>query len=419
MADEAAGGLDAAGHVLLRLARLLLASGADTEHVRDRIETLAGRLGLTVQLFAGSERLLLMVGNGGVYRTRIGHAVGGMGIDAGRLFELEGVAQEFASGRSGVQAADAKLEAIEHKNRAYPGWLVVVAVALTAASLARLFGASWPVVGAAFAGGAVNTLLRRWLPSIGVLPAAAAALTAAVSGVVAVLPLQFAEIDPTLALVAAGMILVPGVPLINGVRDLVQGHPAVGVARLASGFVIVLSIATGLSAASMLWGVQMPVALQTQNLPVYWDVLFSGLAAFGFAVLFDAPRKAVAAIVICGALSHGARTGIMALGVDIGLATLVGAFLAAVLAMRFARRLAAPWTAFAFPGVVSMVPGSYAFRAMIGALDIMSSGNSPRPELVGATLSALISACVLTVAIAIGLLIAGALPQRHTARGNR
>jgi hypothetical protein len=73
------------------------------------------------------------------------------------------------------------------------------------------------------------------------------------------------------------MILVPGVPLINGVRDLVQGHAGIGVARLANGLIVVLAIATGLAIVSMFWRIELPVALQTPNLPVSWDLAFRDL----------------------------------------------------------------------------------------------------------------------------------------------
>lgn len=409
MAEQPVWQLDAAGHVLLRLARLLLGAGADSEYARQRIEAIACRLGLTVQLFIGSERLILTIGAGSVYRTRIGHAVGTMGIDAGRLFALEMVAKAIAAGSFGADAADARLEAIEQEKPAYPAWLVVLAVAVTAASLARLFGTSWLVVGAAFVAGLVNTVLRRALPRLGMLPAAAAAITAGVSGLVGVLPLHFLHEDPSLALVAAGMILVPGVPLINGVRDLVEGHASIGVARLANAVVVILAIASGLAIASMAWKLRFPIEMQTGLLILPWDFLFAGIAAFGFAILFNAPKRAILAIMFCGAFTHGVRTLALGLSGDIGLATLVGGMAAALVALPLATRLAAPWTAFAFPGVVALVPGSYAFRGMIGLLDIMEAGARSSAELIAATFAALITAAVMTVAIGIGLLIGSAL----------
>ncbi|WP_292959533.1 threonine/serine ThrE exporter family protein [Novosphingobium sp. UBA1939] len=391
------------------LARLLLEAGADSEHVRRRVEALAERQDFAAELFLGSERLLLMLGNDQVYRTRIGHALGVMGIDAGRLVALEEVATAIEAGTLELEAADARLSVIAKARPAYPGWLTILAVAGTAAALARLFSATLPVVGAAFLAGAVSTVLRRVLPRLRVGPAAAAGITATISGMTAVLASRPSGADPTLALVAAGMILVPGVPLINGVRDLMQGHAAIGLARIANGAITVIAIATGLAATSLAVGVHLPVTLNTPNLGLAWDLLFSSIAAFGFAILFGAPRGAVPTIMLTGALAHGLRTALMMLGSDIAIATLAGATLAGVLARLVGRRLGTPSSALAFPSVVAMVPGSYAFRGLIGALDIMLAGPAAPAALLAASAAALISAFVLTVSIGIGLLLSSAL----------
>lgn len=401
--------LDAAAHVLLLLARLLLEAGADSEHVRRRVEALAERQDFAAELFLGSERLLLMLGNDQVYRTRIGHALGVMGIDAGRLVALEEVATAIEAGTLELEAADARLTVIAKARPAYPGWLTILAVAGTAAALARLFSATLPVVGAAFLAGAVSTVLRRVLPRLRVGPAAAAGITATISGMTAVLASRPSGADPTLALVAAGMILVPGVPLINGVRDLMQGHAAIGLARIANGAITVIALAAGLAATSLAVGVHLPVTLNTPNLGLAWDLLFSSIAAFGFAILFGAPRGAVPTIMLTGALAHGLRTALMMLGSDIAIATLAGATLAGVLARLVGRRLGTPSSALAFPSVVAMVPGSYAFRGLIGALDIMLAGPAAPAALLAASAAALISALVLTVSIGIGLLLSSAL----------
>ena len=419
MAMSDANRLDAAAHVLLLLARLLLEAGADSEHVRRRVEALAERLDFAAQLFLGSERLLLMLGNDQVYRTRIGHALGTMGIDAGRLVALEEVATAIAAGTLELEAADTRLTAIAKARSAYPGWLTILAVAGTAAALARLFSATLPVVGAAFLAGAVSTVLRRVLPRLRVGPAAAAGITATISGMTAVLALRPSGADPTLALVAAGMILVPGVPLINGVRDLVQGHAEIGLARIANGAITVIAIAAGLATTSLAVGVHLPVTLHTPNLDLAWDLLFSSIAAFGFSILFAAPRRAVPTIMLTGALAHGLRTALMMLGTDIAIATLAGATLAGVLARLLGRRLGAPSTALVFPSVVAMVPGSYAFRGLIGALDIMFAGSAAPAALLAASAAALISAFVLTVGIGIGLLLASALNPAILGLGNQ
>ena len=46
--------------------------------------------------------------------------------------------------------------------------------------------------------------------------------------------------------------LIPGVPLINGVIDIVEGHVLNGIARLTSALMLIVCIAVGLSCTLMI-----------------------------------------------------------------------------------------------------------------------------------------------------------------------
>jgi uncharacterized membrane protein YjjB (DUF3815 family) len=61
---------------------------------------------------------------------------------------------------------------------------------------------------------------------------------------------------------------------------------------------------------------------------------------------------------------------------------------------------------FVFPGVVAMVPGSYAFRAGIGGIGIMNSGSDVPMALISGTIGLALTAVLVTAAIAIGLSLA-------------
>jgi hypothetical protein len=52
---------------------------------------------------------------------------------------------------------------------------------------------------------------------------------------------------PALCLVAPGMIIVPGVTLVNALQDMIKKHMTVGLARLGLGSLVTLAIAFGLS----------------------------------------------------------------------------------------------------------------------------------------------------------------------------
>jgi len=61
--------------------------------------------------------------------------------------------------------------------------------------------------------------------------------------------------QPQLTLISAVLLLVPGVPLINSVQDLMKGYPITGIARGVTGGVIAACIALGLLLAVSLLGV--------------------------------------------------------------------------------------------------------------------------------------------------------------------
>lgn len=98
------------------------------------------------------------------------------------------------------------------------------------------------------------------------------------------------------------------------------------------------------------------------------DMLWSGVAALGFAMLFNVPVRTLAACAIGGAIGHIIRTLLMKWGVSIETATLAGATVVGFLGEMFARRWLAPASVFTVPAVIPMVPGTFAYRTMIGLL---------------------------------------------------
>jgi len=54
------------------------------------------------------------------------------------------------------------------------------------------------------------------------------------------------------AIATSVLYLIPGVPLINGVIDIVEGHVLNGIARLTSALMLIVCIAVGLSCTLMI-----------------------------------------------------------------------------------------------------------------------------------------------------------------------
>lgn len=394
-------------HIAARIGRLLLANGTGTMGTQRRVGNIMRALGHEARVLVTLEALIIAYSADGRMETRLGREIPGMGVDMGRLVTLKRIDDGVCSGSLSLDEANARLDALEAGGHGHAGWLVVVGVAVTAASLARLFGASWAVMGASFIAGAVSTVLRRAFAARHVNPIGGAFAVAVISGFAGALAIRFVPgASPVLCLTAAGMILVPGVPLINGVRDIVDGHIGNGVARLAFGTATVLALGFALFLAAALAGDTLPVEQAGRLLPIPQDIVFSATAAAGFSMLFNVPFRAVGYCVLCGVASHSLRTALAHLGLDLASGSLIGAAVAGVIAVLAARAHHVPPVTFAFPGTVAMIPGSFGFRAGIGALHIMAQGAAAPPTLVAGTLSLAIATAIMTAAIGIGLSLA-------------
>lgn len=107
------------------------------------------------------------------------------------------------------------------------------------------------------------------------------------------------------------------------------------------------------------------------------DTFWSAFAALGFAMLFNVPRRTLIACAFAGAIGHASRTLlIQSIGLTIETATFVAAALVGFLGAYLAKRLRAPSLIFTVTGVIPMVPGLFAYTAMLRFLELsLGSGD--------------------------------------------
>jgi len=415
-ASPGAAWLDSLAHQSLQLGRILLLNGSDSEQVHLQVHRFAEAFGAEAHLLVTYEAVLVTLTAGSDIRTKIGSRVPGMGVGMSAIAAINRLVEDASSGRIRLDEAQAAIDKIEHQTPAYPRWLVAAALGVTAACLGRLFGGDWLACLGAGLAGAAGTWARLELGRRHVNPVLVVFVVALMSGTVGGIVTRFGiSSTPALALVAPAMILVPGVPLINGFLDMISNHVTVGVSRLGFAGVVVLAIAFGIFCATWITGVGIPVASPTLTIGVPQDALFSALAAGGFALLFNVPARMAWACAICGLASHTLRTLLFHYGIDLIPGTLAGSLVVGVLAQGYARYFRAPAVALAFPGVVAMVPGAYAFRAVFGTLQIAEATAST--ATLAETLSLSATVALMVGAIAVGVAAPALLfPPRQPVR---
>lgn len=147
-------------------------------------------------------------------------------------------------------------------------------------------------------------------------------------------------------------------------------------------------------------------------LNILFDFFWSGIAALGFAMLFNVPKRTLLSCVIIGATGNTIRSILLQLGVDIGLATLAGSVTVGFMGIYFSDRLFAPPPVFTIPGVIPMIPGTFAYKTMIGILKISTSAGQINQDLINQTTVNAVKTAIILIALAVGIAIPNLLFQR-------
>lgn len=123
---------------------------------------------------------------------------------------------------------------------------VLILVGLANASFCRLFGGDLPAMGIVFWATIVGFICKQKLIQEHVNHYIAFMTSAFVASLCTSISLIF-NTDSEIALTTSVLYLVPGVPLINGVIDIVEGYIQTGFSRLVEAFLLIGCIGWGFS----------------------------------------------------------------------------------------------------------------------------------------------------------------------------
>jgi uncharacterized membrane protein YjjB (DUF3815 family) len=130
--------------------------------------------------------------------------------------------------------------------------------------------------------------------------------------------------------------------------------------------------------------------------------VFGAVASVGFAILFNAPSHTLRWTAAAGALGLGLRTALMKTGMSIELGTLFASTAVSSFTFWPLRRLTLPTHIFSIPGVINMVPGGFAFKAMTGFMRFAGNSN---PETFFLAWKNTLTTFYILLAIAFGLVL--------------
>lgn len=243
--------------LVLQISVLLMESGAHCERVHRNVQRLAATTPFSVELFISFNAVTASVTD-----SKNSHEV----YTASRTVKHRGVHFGIVTNTSVLtwKVHDLELplseleKAIEtvRKTPKYPVWLIRLSIGVACASLCILAGGDWMDGLFAFAASFIGLLSRQTMVAFGYNIMLAFTVSSLVTTCIAGLDGVFSiGAAPDRAVATAVLFLIPGVPLINSIIDLLKGYISMGIARGTYAGFLLLSIAVGMFAAISLIGI--------------------------------------------------------------------------------------------------------------------------------------------------------------------
>lgn len=243
--------------LLLDIGAVLLVSGAHCGRVNRNVERVAKQWGYHVDLFMSFTGLNVTIRNLEYPDQRIGRfrRCALPGVHFGIVTEVSLLTWRVLEENLSIDEVERKVAEIKGMPH-HPRWWILLGAGSACGCLCLLAGGDWVDGGIAFIAAICGlfarqeVVKRRFNPLISFI--VASVITTLIAGCDAIYHIGQ---SPEKALATAVLYLVPGVPLINCVIDLIEGYIPTAIARGVFGGLILLCIAVGMSLAIMLLGV--------------------------------------------------------------------------------------------------------------------------------------------------------------------
>lgn len=297
----------------------------------------------------------------------------------------------------------------------YAPWLLCLCAAIACAGFCRIFGGGWNDAAITAFAAIPGYITRRWLNTTSINTYVIIATAAAVSTSCAAALMALCGTGGY-ALCACSLFIIPGVPLINFVSDMLDDHLMVGVSRAVNTLMIVAAMSFGIAIALRVLSPTIPDAMDfimeqsiSDNDSYLAAAVAAAMGATGFAAIFNIPRRALWVVALGGAASVSIRTFVASsLGLGAALGAFVAAAVIAVIAIKVVHIVHVPMNIITIPSVIVMVPGVLMYRALMTIIYMHGIVGELTRAVYNGVQSALIILC-----IALGVAVPTIFARKH------
>lgn len=387
--------------LLLTVGQLLMENGADTPQIVRDMKRVAAYMGIPAEKFhlhIMYTTLMLNISDEHHSHTSFRkcpkHAVNMKIISAVSKLTWRALKDHYT-----LDEFKGELAAVAKSPR-YPHWMTIGAAGTGCGAFCTLFGcdanAAIYTAVAAIIGKLVQMQCAErfgFNPYVSMTLAAFSALS--VADLMHLLPTS----TPWHPMIAASLFLVPGVPMINALSDMLNTYLISGVARILHTLVIVGATVFGIIFAIGMsdFNPFMDLILPERNYMLF--ALAAAVGAASFAVFFNMPKRLLIAAALGGTLCVCTRNFfVFELDISSDVGTLAGATLVSILAVKAIHWLHTPSLVLVVPAVIPLVPGVKIYYSLFAIINIYKLSLEDFLEAIQIGVDALL----IILAIAIG-----------------
>lgn len=382
--------------LLLRTGSLLVESAADTSRIMRTMKRAAAFLGL-------DEKYLHLYINWNVLMVNYSdesHSFSKFqrcekhGINLTSISLVSKLTWRAISENYSLDQYETSLEEIRKTKRSFTPWQVAVGGGFACGGFCIQFGCDWPAFFYCSLAAILGFRLRMYLPTKGCNNYVAIGIAAFVATLIA-WATSFLSLAPNIAdnlpsfmlsstpwhpLMACALFIVPGVPLINFVSDMLDGYIEVGMVRAINTLLMVLAMSFGIAFAIQICGINNFVTDLTMTPHhSYWEyAVAAAISAMGFSTIFSIPRRLLPVVAVGGIIAVcfrnfvnlGPSNGNVGLDMGLSVGSLAGSALISIIVIKARHWFHAPHQCITIPSVIPMVPGVLMYRALFAFLDM-------------------------------------------------
>ncbi|MGD9584396.1 MAG: threonine/serine exporter ThrE family protein [Lysobacterales bacterium] len=356
---------------LVELARRLHQYGTSAPRLEDALGIVADRLGFACNILATPTSVIISFnvltdGADALPRSTQVIRLAPGEVNLRRLAEVDQIAEQVSAGQLDLAAGLAALRAVPSRLGLRASLLQVLSFGIAAGTVTALLkGGGADVLVAAALGlliGLFSQLVarhRNLAPSF----EAVAAFIAMFAAVMIAAFWQPLRID--LVVIAALIVLLPGLALTTAVVELSTQHLVAGTVRFMGATAVLLKLVFGTVAAVQVAKLLAtpPPMVNTAVLPDWTEWLALIAASYAFAVLFQAARRDFAVAMLASWLGYlTTRIGSHWAGPEF--AVFLSGLVVGSAANLYARLLHRPGAIVRLPGIIMLVPGTVGFRSL-------------------------------------------------------